>query len=76
MITLQDKDLKHLQKAEFRNIKIPLPPIDIQQKIVSEIEVLEQQELDFQDKINTYKETIKTSLESLLAKATKNCTIK
>ncbi len=36
--------LKHLQKTDFRNIKIPLPPLDIQQKIVSEIKVLEKKE--------------------------------
>lgn len=36
--------LKHLQKPDFRNIKIPLPPIHIQEKIVEEIEVLENKE--------------------------------
>jgi type I restriction enzyme M protein len=36
--------LKHLQKPDFRNIKIPLPPLGIQQKIVTESEYLEKQE--------------------------------
>jgi len=34
--------LKHLQKPDFLNIKIPLPPREIQEKIIYEIEVLEQ----------------------------------
>ena len=36
--------LKHLQKPDFRNIQIPLPSKDIQEKIVAEIEVLEEKE--------------------------------
>lgn len=55
----------------INSIKIPLPPKDIQQKIVAEIEVLEKQEIDFQNKINAHKEVIRTSLENLLARSTK-----
>tara|TARA_R110001583_G_scaffold174587_1_gene329037 strand:+ start:602 stop:4240 length:3639 start_codon:yes stop_codon:yes gene_type:complete len=36
--------LKHLQKTDFRNIKIPIPPKAIQEKIVAKIEVIEKQE--------------------------------
>jgi len=36
--------LKHLQKQDFRNLQIPFPPINIQEKIVKEIEVLEEKE--------------------------------
>lgn len=33
--------LKHLQKTDFRKIKIPLPPKEVQQQIIDDIEVLE-----------------------------------
>ncbi len=36
--------LKHLQKTDFRNIKIPIPPKNIQEKLVFEIEKLESKE--------------------------------
>ena len=36
--------LRHLQKNDFKEIKIPLPPKEIQQKIVDKIEVLEKLE--------------------------------
>lgn len=51
--------LKHLQKPDFRNIQIPLPPIDIQQKIISEIEILEAKEKNAKEEIESQKENIK-----------------
>ena len=57
--------LKHLQKSDFRNIQIPLPPKDIQQKIVAEIEVLEKKEADVKEKIEKGKEQIENILEEL-----------
>lgn len=53
--------LKHLQKPDFRNIKIPLPPIEIQQKIISEIEFLEEKDKEQSDEIGS----LKTSANSL-----------
>ncbi len=50
--------LKHLQKPDFRNIKIPIPPMEIQQKIISSIEVLEAKEKKAKDQIEKDKETI------------------
>ena len=50
--------LKHLQKPDFRNIKIPLPPKEIQQKIVTEIEKLEKQEQKAVDDIEKMREKI------------------
>ena len=51
--------LRHLQKPDFRNIKIPIPPKEIQQKIINEIEDLEKKEdeattsiLNLQNNIN------------------------
>jgi len=57
------------QISEYR---IPLPPLDIQQKIVDKIEVLEKQAQDLQSKILTHKEHINNSLETLFNKATKS----
>ena len=50
--------LKHLQKPDFRDTQIPLPPKEIQQKIISEIEVLEKKEADAKGKIEKGKEKI------------------
>lgn len=38
--------LKHLQKTELKSLKILLPPLEIQEKIVQSIELVEQQ-IDF-----------------------------
>ena len=48
----------------INSIKIPLPPIDIQQKIVSEIEALEQQEEKAVEKIEELKSNIYKTLNS------------
>ncbi|MDR1663734.1 MAG: N-6 DNA methylase, partial [Clostridiales bacterium] len=42
-----------LQWAKFANIKIPLPPLDVQKKIVAEIEAVEKQENETQEKQQT-----------------------
>jgi restriction endonuclease S subunit len=50
--------LKHLQKHDFRNIQIPLPSLAVQQKIISEIEMLEKEETDSKtEKENTEQKT-------------------
>ncbi len=61
-----------LNQANLNSIKIPLPPKDIQRKIVSEIEKSENQEQDLQNKILIHKEHINTSLKNLFNKATKS----
>jgi len=50
--------LKHLQKTDFRNIKIPFPPKEVQNKIVSEIEVLEKEKNQSNEKIYNYRNEI------------------
>jgi restriction endonuclease S subunit len=57
-----------LQKPDFRNIQIPLPPLNIQQKIVSEIEVLEKKENEAKEKIANDKETIENLCLDIYAK--------
>ncbi|GGI26668.1 restriction endonuclease subunit S [Pedobacter mendelii] len=44
-----------LNSANLKALKIPLPPIDIQQKIVSEIEVLEAKEKKVKDEVEKFK---------------------
>lgn len=63
--------LKHLQKPDFRNIKIPLPPLDVQQKIVSEIEVLETKGNKAKEEIEKAKEKILNLFNQLESKADK-----
>lgn len=63
-----------LNRENLLNIQIPLPPLDIQQKIVSEIEVLEAEEKKAKEEIEKLKNSInnlftttkKSSLKSLL----------
>ncbi len=49
---------KNIEIEQFSKIKIPLPPIDIQQKIVDEIEILEKKEKQANDEIEDLKEEI------------------
>ena len=55
----QGVGLKHLQKNEFRDIKIPLAPFKIQEQIIAKIEDLEKQENENVVKIDTLKNEIK-----------------
>lgn len=56
--------LKHLQKPDFRNIQIPLPPLEIQQKIVSKMEVLEDKEKEAKEDAKTFKSKIDELINS------------
>lgn len=51
--------LKHLQKKDFKNIKIPLPPLDIQKQIVAECESVENENSRILNEIAEQKEQIK-----------------
>lgn len=50
--------LKHLQKKDFKNIKIPLPPLDIQKQIVTECESVENENSRILNEIAEQKEQI------------------
>lgn len=50
---------KNLEIETFNSLKIPLPPVNIQQKIVSEIEVLEAKEKKAKEEVEKQKEKIK-----------------
>ena len=59
----------HVYADDLSKIKIPLPPKDIQEKIVAEIEVLEKQEEEAKNKIEKLKEEIETKFKTAIAKA-------
>ena len=59
----------NLSKKDLLDFKIPLPPKDIQQKIVTEIEVLEKQEEEAKNKIEKLKAEIETKFKNAIAKA-------
>jgi len=48
----------HVYGDDLSNVKIPVPPIDIQKKLVTEIEVLEVKEQNAKEEVERYKETI------------------
>ena len=50
--------LKHLQKNDLRNFKIPLPPKSIQEKILAEIDIVEQKERSLKNKIKVHRKNI------------------
>ena len=60
-----------LNQANLNLIRIPLPPLEIQKKIVSEIEVLETKELKAKEEIEKAKEAILNLFNQLEAKADK-----
>ncbi len=58
--------VQHVNLQMLSNFKIPLPPKEIQQKIVSEIEVLEKQEEKAKKERARYKEDIETYITTSL----------
>lgn len=56
---------KNLEIETFNSLKIPLPPIDIQQKIISEIEVLEAKEKKAKEGVEKQKENIKNVISKV-----------
>jgi restriction endonuclease S subunit len=53
-----------LNRENLLNIQIPLPPKDIQEKIVSEIEAVEEKEAEVKDRIEGLKKNIGNTLET------------
>ena len=54
-----------LSLTTIQNIKIPLPPIDIQEKIVAEIEALEEKELRAKGEIEHFQNGISKTIDSI-----------
>jgi len=61
----------NLSPDQVKDFKIPLPPLDVQQKIVSEIEVLEAKEKKAKEEIENGKETIANLFNQLESKTDK-----
>lgn len=59
---------KNLEIETFNSLKIPLPPLDIQQKIVSEIEVLEAKEKKTKEEVEKLKQEIKINANNFYSK--------
>jgi type I restriction enzyme M protein len=59
-----------LNRGNLLDIKIPLPPLDIQKKIVSEIEVLEKQESKAVKEIETLKQNVADIISKSAGKLT------
>lgn len=59
-----------ISQDEIAKIKIPLPPLDIQQKIVSEIEQIEHEERKCQTRVAEIQAEISTTLEQCQRSAT------
>jgi type I restriction enzyme M protein len=56
----------------YKKIQIPIPPLDIQQKIVAEIEVLEKKEAEAKDKVEKLKDSIKNKYLDIKLKFEEN----
>jgi len=55
--------LKHLQKPDFKNIKMPLPDLEIQNKLITEIENIEKKESESLEKIELLEKEIFETIE-------------
>lgn len=62
----------NVSSSQIESIKIPIPPLGVQQKIVSEIETLEQKEEEVKRGIEEAKTKIETLFNNALAKADSN----
>lgn len=58
----------NLNAEKIKEFQIPLPPIDIQQKIVSEIEVLEAKEKKAKEEVDNFSQTKNEIIEKLFSK--------
>jgi type I restriction enzyme S subunit len=66
-VLFRGSGLRHLQKKEFLNLEIPLPPFPIQQKIVKILDTI-QEAIDIQEKIIEKTKELKKSLMAELFK--------
>jgi type I restriction enzyme S subunit len=66
-VLFRGSGLRHLQKKEFLNLEIPLPPLPIHQKIVKILDTI-QEAIDIHDKIIEKMKELKKSLMAELFK--------
>ena len=58
--------LKHLQKDDFRNLKIPLPSLEVQQKIVTECEAIDKEVEKASQTIEQCKNNIEKEVQTVI----------
>ena len=61
----------HVYERDLRKIKIPLPPLEVQQKIVAEIEGIDREEDRIVEQVNTLKSSIALAIKNSSASAQK-----
>jgi len=66
-VSFRGSGLRHLQKKEFLNLEIPLPPLPIQQKIVKILDII-QEAVEVQERIIEKTKELKKSLMAELFK--------
>jgi type I restriction enzyme S subunit len=66
-VLFRGSGLRHLQKKEFLNLEIPIPPLSVQQKIVKILDTI-QEAIDIQEKIIEKTKELKKSLMAELFK--------
>jgi type I restriction enzyme S subunit len=66
-VLFRGSGLRHLQKKEFLNLEIPIPPLSVQQKIVKILDTI-QSAVDIQEKIIEKTKELKKSLMAELFK--------
>ncbi|MDX4040272.1 restriction endonuclease subunit S, partial [Aliarcobacter skirrowii] len=59
--------LKHLQKQDFKSLKIPLPPLDIQEKIVDECEKIDDETQNANETIFKIKDEIDNEISTFIS---------
>jgi type I restriction enzyme S subunit len=64
-VLFRGSGLRHLQKKEFLNLEIPIPPLSVQQKIVKILDTI-QSAVEIQEKIIEKTKELKKSLMNLL----------
>jgi len=66
-VLFRGSGLRHLQKKEFLNLEIPIPPLSVQQRIVRILDTI-QEAIDIQEKIIEKAKELKKSLMAELFK--------
>lgn len=69
LMGLNGVGLKNISKNYIQNLKIPLAPLNIQEKIVKECEIIDNKSEELKAKNNEYKKEIKNHYQELLNKA-------